>query len=252
MKIFLRSRRQKKTHLFFYRIIAIDDKTNATTSQKIQLIVNECVYGSPTWRNQDLLSSSVSVLFCVCDVTAAGEYCERSVNCDDMSACRLNFVSNITCITNKTEISFNDTRAPFVCVYAGTNISCSNSSNCCKEGYSFNQDVQQCLCKKISCFFFDSICAFICEFLVKTVCNDTICGANGACQNSELKPKRYFCQCRNYTVFDGTTCVRTYLISFFLKNRILKLFDYVFKNKKIVTMQHFTLAAYYHVQENMK
>lgn len=235
--------RQTK-YLFFYRIIAIDD-SNATTSQKIQLIVNECVYGSPTWRNPELLSSSVSVLFCVCDVTAAGEYCERGVNCDDMSACRLNFVSNVTCTTNKTEISFNDTRAPFVCIHVGTNISCSNNSECCKEGYSFSQDVQQCLCEKVS---FNSIYAFICEFLVKPVCDGTICGTNGICQNSELKPKRYFCQCRNYTIFDGTTCVRTY---FFL-NRILKLLDHVFKNKKIVTMQHLTLPAYYHVRKNIK
>lgn len=47
-----------------------------------------------------------------------------------------------------------------------------------------------------------------CEFLVQPACNSTICGANGVCQNSELKVNGYLCQCSNYTVFNGITCVR--------------------------------------------
>jgi hypothetical protein len=50
-----------------FRIIAIDTYNNLTTYQQIQLVVNECVYGTAVWGNPTLISSSVSVLFCVCN-----------------------------------------------------------------------------------------------------------------------------------------------------------------------------------------
>jgi len=72
-----------------------------------------------------------------------------------MTACQLNFRSNITCITNKTDITLNNTQAPYYCINQITNNPCTNDSNCCKSGYEFNADVQQCLCKySIRGFFF--------------------------------------------------------------------------------------------------
>jgi hypothetical protein len=133
------------------------------TSQKIQLIVNECVDGTANWNNPTVLSSAVSVLICTCNDLAAGmfekdsfgklsylilgTYCERPVGCTDMTACQINFISNITCNTNVTSISINNTRVPYYCVNQLTNQICTNNSECCKSGYEFYDDVQQCLCK---------------------------------------------------------------------------------------------------------
>ncbi|CAF0783623.1 unnamed protein product [Rotaria sordida] len=169
-------------------IIAHDTLYNLITYQRIQLIVNECIYGQPIWNNPTILSSSVSVLFCICDEYSVGEYCDRSVNCADMTACLLNFLPNITCTTNITEISLNSTQTPYRCVHSITHISCSNDSACCRQGYQFHSDVQQCL--------------------FRPVCNDSICGANNTCQNSELKPNGYICMCNSDQIFNGTTCVQ--------------------------------------------
>jgi hypothetical protein len=64
-----------------------------------------------------------------------------------MNACQLNFLSNVTCLTNTTIISLNETRAPYYCINSITNMPCTNNSECCKPGYSFNTNAQQCLCK---------------------------------------------------------------------------------------------------------
>jgi hypothetical protein len=64
-----------------------------------------------------------------------------------MNACRLNFASNITCDTTSTDLAMNDTRAPYICVNNVTGARCTNASECCKPGYGFSLDVQQCLCK---------------------------------------------------------------------------------------------------------
>jgi hypothetical protein len=128
-----------------------------------------------------------------------------------MTACQLNFLPNITCITNLTKISLNDTRAPYYCINPITNILCSNTSECCKQGYQFNDDAQQCLCKYKKQIFHNKISKFwFC--LVEPVCNETLCGINGTCQDSELQPNGYICTCSSTTDFDGTTCVRMYFV----------------------------------------
>jgi hypothetical protein len=48
---------------------------------------------------------------------------------------------------------------------------------------------------------------------VQPVCNDTVCGGNGTCQNSELQSNGYICQCNSSAIFDGITCVRMYHVS---------------------------------------
>lgn len=45
---------------------------NLVTYQKIQLLVNECQTGDAVRDNPTLLSSSVSVLFCVCNSSYTG------------------------------------------------------------------------------------------------------------------------------------------------------------------------------------
>ncbi len=136
------------------------------TYQKIQLVVNECVDGTAVWNgNPTILSSAVSVLFCICADTSAGmseiinsiinkisslilgTYCERPVDCTDMTACQINFLPNITCSTDMTTISMNDTRAPYYCLNSLTQQLCTNNTQCCNKGYEFSEDVQQCLCK---------------------------------------------------------------------------------------------------------
>jgi hypothetical protein len=76
-----------------------------------------------------------------------GAYCERSVNCNDMSACQLNFLSTVSCIANISIMSMQSSKAPYQCINDITNSPCSNASECCKQGYAFQTDVQQCLCK---------------------------------------------------------------------------------------------------------
>ncbi len=131
-----------------------------------------------------------------------------------MTACQLNFLSNITCITNLTEISLNNTRAPYYCVNNITYAPCTNNSECCRSGYEFSTDVQQCLCKYLLIlhrkkfkFFFSSS--------VRPVCNGTVCGGNNTCQNSELETNGYFCMCNSTSIFNGITCVRMYSFFFF-------------------------------------
>ncbi|CAF1151520.1 unnamed protein product [Rotaria sp. Silwood1] len=169
-------------------VIAYDISNNLTTYQRIQLIVNECVNGQGIWNNPTILSSSVSVLFCICDDYSSGEYCEKPVGCNDMTACLLNFLPHVTCTTNKTEISIDSTQTPFQCINNITRIPCSNDSACCKQGYQFHSDVQQCL--------------------FQSVCNESICGVNNTCQNSELKPNGYICMCNDDQIFNGTTCIQ--------------------------------------------
>ncbi|CAF1546912.1 unnamed protein product, partial [Adineta steineri] len=134
------------SNLIQLTILAIDIINNITSYQRVSLVVNECMNGQAVWTNPTILSSSVSVLYCVCDEISAGEFCERSVSCADLSACQLNFLSNVTCITNLSIISTNSGRAPYQCINSITNISCSNNSECCQKGYGFNTDIQQCLC----------------------------------------------------------------------------------------------------------
>ncbi|CAF4129363.1 unnamed protein product, partial [Rotaria sp. Silwood2] len=168
-------------------IIANDILNTLTTYQRIQLIVNECVNGRAIWNNPTILSSTVRVLFCICDEYYV-DYCEKPVGCSDMTACVLNFLPSITCTTNRTEISINSTQTPYQCINNITLIPCSNDSACCKQGYQFHSDVQQCL--------------------FRPVCNETICGANNICQNTELKPNGYICMCNDGQIFDGTTCIQ--------------------------------------------
>jgi len=134
-----------------------------------------------------------------------------------MTACQLNFRSNITCITNKTDITLNDTRAPYYCINEITNILCGNGSDCCQSGYEFNTDVQQCLCKYSIIFIYKIKIFCLLVFIVQPVCNAYICGANNTCQDSELSSVGYFCICNSTTVFNGTTCVRMYLFLFLIK-----------------------------------
>jgi hypothetical protein len=64
-----------------------------------------------------------------------------------MSACQLNFLSTVYCIANLSIMSMQSSKAPYQCINDITNSSCSNASECCKQGYEFQTDVQQCLCK---------------------------------------------------------------------------------------------------------
>jgi hypothetical protein len=148
-----------------FRILATDLNTGITTYERVRLIVNECVNGVPVANNPTILSSAVQVSFCVCnDATTGaleslarpitslsslplGEYCERSVTCTDMTACRLNFLSNVTCVANLSLFTTNAGQAPYQCLNGLTNRPCSNASECCQRGYEFHSDVQQCLCK---------------------------------------------------------------------------------------------------------
>ncbi len=124
-----------------------------------------------------------------------------------MTACQLNFLPNITCNTNVTTISINNILAPYYCINQLTNQLCTNNSECCKSGYQFDDDVQQCLCKYSSTKY----CWKIFFFIGQPVCNDFLCGNNGTCVNSELQPNGYICNCENKTsVFNGTTCIRMY------------------------------------------
>ncbi|CAF1385731.1 unnamed protein product, partial [Rotaria magnacalcarata] len=169
-------------------VIATDTVRNLTTHQKIQLIVNECVDGEPIWSNPTMLSSSVYVLFCICNELASGDYCERSVSCSDMTACILNFVPNINCTAVLNATLTNSTKTPYQCINSITNELCSNNSECCKQGYAFKSDVQQCL--------------------FQPVCNSTLCGLNNTCQDSEIGNSRYICTCNEGQIFDGTTCIQ--------------------------------------------
>ncbi|CAF1457750.1 unnamed protein product, partial [Adineta ricciae] len=169
-------------------IIATNLDTNLMTYQKIQLVVNECIYGDPVRTNPTIISSAVQVLFCVCDTTATGDYCDKTVSCTDMTACRLNFNSNVSCAVNISAITMNTGQAPYQCMNNVTNVPCANTTDCCRQGYQFNADVQQCL--------------------FRPVCNETLCGLNNTCQNSELQSNGYICICNGSTIFDGTTCVQ--------------------------------------------
>ena len=55
-----------------FRIIVNDTFNNLITYQQIRLVVNECVNGQAIWNNPTYLSSSVSVLYCVCDELSIG------------------------------------------------------------------------------------------------------------------------------------------------------------------------------------
>ena len=60
------------------RIIASDTANNNVTYQRIDLVVDECDKGYAVWNNPTIVSSSVSVLFCVCDELGAGRRrCEQ-------------------------------------------------------------------------------------------------------------------------------------------------------------------------------
>lgn len=105
-------------------------------------------------------------------------------------------------------------QAPYLCINPLTNLPCTNYSECCTTGYEFNTDVQQCLCKYLKSFcvkinIIHSICF---SYLVRSVCNSTICGAGGVCQDSEIKANGYICTCSSNEIFDGTTCVRMYFL----------------------------------------
>ncbi|CAF3337216.1 unnamed protein product [Rotaria socialis] len=176
------------SNLIELTVIATDIVSNLTTYQKIQLIVNECVDGQPIWNNPTMLSSSVYVLFCICNELAAGDYCERSVSCNDMTACILNFAPNINCMAVLNATLINSTQTPYQCINSRTNEFCSNNSECCKRGYAFKTDVQQCL--------------------FQPVCNSTLCGLNNTCQDSEIGNNLYVCICKEGQIFDGTTCIQ--------------------------------------------
>lgn len=70
-----------------------------------------------------------------------------------MTACRLNFLSNVNCTTNMTQVTLNNTRAPYYCLNPMTSLPCQSSTECCKPGYEFVYDVQQCLCKDFILFY---------------------------------------------------------------------------------------------------
>ena len=45
--------------------------------------------------------------------------------------------------------------------------------------------------------------------LVRPVCDNSTCGRNGTCINTELRERGYLCLCDEKSVFDGTACIGT-------------------------------------------
>ena len=161
------------TFFFFYfiylsidvnRIVVTDLANDLVSYQSINLIVDECMNGNAVWTTPDIRSSSLTILVCVCNelftgndfikmhwsmlcyvIYVLGTFCEKSINCDDINACVLNFKNGTSCRLNAS--TTNITRAPYLCLQGSNSVPCTNDSECCNDRYYFDMDVQQCLCK---------------------------------------------------------------------------------------------------------